>query len=145
MNYSFRIINEYERIGPLCRKVQDLLEPVFSTDETDEIMIGFAEALNNVVEHSYRDQTDQNIDISLVVTEDSLEITITDFGQGMSSAKFAAIPDQVQFDPETLESFPEGGMGISLIKSCMDNSTYQPSDAGNVLTLVKHKALNPTS
>lgn len=111
-------------------------------DDAYGTRVAVAEALNNVIEHGYRgaDGCDIHVDMSLNGTE--LCVSIRDRGHPMSpgAASSALLPS---FDPEDVESLPEGGWGLMLIEAYMDGTDYATSEDGqNTLSLRKQVSLD---
>lgn len=84
------------------------------------------EALTNAIRHGKR----FDLSVRLVYLLDSAGITIkvTDFGDGFYPEN-VPLPD--------FEGAPVGGFGIYILKSIMDDVSYEKSSDGNTLTLVK--------
>ncbi|MEM7219941.1 MAG: ATP-binding protein [Pseudomonadota bacterium] len=138
----FRISSEYENVGTICADILQLVSANVSEQKANEVHIGLSEALNNVIEHSYQERSGQPIEVECNVDPSAIVINISDFGNGMSEDAFLARPAELCIDdPDDLESLPEGGMGIALIKSCMDKTSYSRGgrEHGNRLTLVKNR------
>lgn len=101
-------------------------------DLQHRVISAFVEAFNNAVLHGQtRPGQPTPIEIELVVGPDALTLSVSDEGGGFE-------PELVP-DPD-LESLPEGGMGLFIMRSFMDEVRYQRTpDGKNVLTM--HKAL----
>ncbi len=110
----------------------------------DEIVSALGEAFNNIVLHAYRDVRGGTIDLRVCATEASVEIVLSDRGRSFDPS---AVPtytapqmnDCDDVDAIDLERLPEGGMGLFIIRSFMDEMTYVAGGAGrpNVLVLRK--------
>jgi serine/threonine-protein kinase RsbW len=67
-----------------------------------------------------------------------LVVRIFDWGRPIPGDALAnAGLSRFDFDPTDLLEIPEGGMGLSLIASVMDEVTYRSDDGQNVLTLLR--------
>jgi serine/threonine-protein kinase RsbW len=93
----------------------------------DEVVSAFGEAFNNVAMHAYADRPPGDVEIEIEVGGDYLTIRVKDRG---ASFCVEDVPD-----PD-LESLPESGMGIYIMRSFMDEVTYRPGDP-NVLSMTK--------
>lgn len=102
--------------------------------ETDKLEICLVEALNNVYEHSYENSGEGNVEIKLSLLERAIRIEISDNGKARSSLK----PAVLEFDPEDIENLPEGGMGLYLIESIMDETRYTSINNRNTLNMIKN-------
>jgi len=89
----------------------------------------FGEAFNNVAIHGFREMAVGDVDIEISWTADQIVIEMTDSGRSFD-------PDTVE--PPALDELPEGGMGIFIMRSFMDEVAYKPGPP-NVLRLVKRR------
>lgn len=103
-----------------------------ASDLGHQVISAFVEAFNNAVLHGQTRPGDPTpIEIELVVGPQTLTLSVSDEGGGFE-------PELVP-DPD-LESLPEGGMGLYIMRSFMDEVDYKRTPEGkNVLTM--HKAL----
>ena len=85
-----------------------------------------SEALTNAIRHS--DRPDSCVRLVLQLCSDRMIIAVTDQGAGFD-------PDAVA--PPDLESASEGGYGLYIINSLMDEVRYNREDDGNTLVLTK--------
>jgi serine/threonine-protein kinase RsbW len=88
------------------------------------------EAFNNVVLHSYAGRPAGDVVVEITWTRNEIVMQITD--------------DGLSFDPQEVElpdldALPEGGMGLFIIRSFMDEVDYQAGPP-NVLRMVKRRA-----
>lgn len=79
------------------------------------------EIANNVIEHG-RPQGEVRWRFSIDVTEDRLEATLSDSGQIFTGSLDAEMPD----------AFAEGGRGLALARSMVDELTYERADGENL-------------
>lgn len=93
----------------------------------DHVVSAFGEAFNNLALHGFRDRPRSDIHIEIDVGQDWLTIRMTDRGAGFDFDHVPA-PD--------LDTLPEGGLGVFIIKSFMDQVEYERG-AENVLTMTK--------
>ena len=88
------------------------------------------EAFNNVVLHSYAGRPAGEVVVEINWTRNEIVMQITDDGLSFD-------PEQVEL-PD-LDALPEGGMGLFIIRSFMDEVDYQAGPP-NVLRMVKRRA-----
>jgi serine/threonine-protein kinase RsbW len=88
------------------------------------------EAFNNVVLHSYAGRPAGDVVVEITWTRNEIVMQITDDGLSFD-------PQQVEL-PD-LDALPEGGMGLFIIRSFMDEVDYQAGPP-NVLRMVKRRA-----
>ncbi len=97
---------------------------------THDLRLVSSEALTNALRHGER--TGAQIKLAYTLYSDKVVITITDHGIG--------------FDPDTVElpdfeECPEGGYGIYIMKTIMDEMRYEKTSDGNNLILTKSWAV----
>jgi anti-sigma regulatory factor (Ser/Thr protein kinase) len=87
------------------------------------VVSAFAEIFNNVAIHAYQNDHAQSGLIELAITPDDLELVIevTDTGRPFDIDEVPPLPD-----PLDTEALPEGGMGIHIAKTMLDEMTYEP-------------------
>jgi serine/threonine-protein kinase RsbW len=98
-----------------------------------QIEVAVVEAVNNVIQHAYDGNDGHDVDIALSIHSGIVVITICDTGKAGQSFDRAVI----QYDPENIAQLPEGGMGIPLMNSIMDEVEYCRRDGKNCLTMRK--------
>jgi len=99
----------------------------------DQVVSAFGEAFNNAAVHSYKGRTPGDVEIEMDVGPDTITIHIVDFGNSFD----------IQTVPEPdLDELPESGMGIYIIKSFMDEVSYQAGNP-NVLRMLDRLHKDP--
>ncbi len=93
----------------------------------DQVISAFGEAFNNAAIHSYKGRPLGTVDIDIEVDASSITLRISDHGQSFDLAQIR--------DPD-LDSLPESGLGLFIIRSFMDSVLYQ-AGAPNVLSMTK--------
>ena len=91
------------------------------------VVSAVGEAFNNIAIHGYKGQTPGVVEIQVAATPDQLCIELRDYGASYDP-EAAPAPD--------LDSLPESGLGVFIMKSFMDRVEYTPG-APNVLKLTK--------
>ena len=120
---AVRVVAEAARL--VSRSTQRDPEDPLSHDVRDPfdtaVVSAFMEIFNNVAIHAYKHTGAGNIEIALTPAGDQLIIEIKDTGKPFDIAAVAPLP--AELDPEAL---PEGGMGIHIAKTMLDEMTYEP-------------------
>ncbi len=98
-------------------------------DWADQVISAFGEAFNNVVLHAYG-SGGGDLEIEIEPASDRLTIRLLDYGKPFDMDAVPA-PD--------LDALPESGLGIYIIKACMDDVSYQ-CGTPNVLSMTKYFA-----
>ena len=101
------------------------LVPAEDPDFGHQVVSAASEAFNNAALHAYQDRPRADIELELELTPDGITLRMTDQGQ---SFDFDSAPE-----PD-LDALPESGLGIYIMKACMDAVSYRPGTP-NVLTM----------
>lgn len=94
-----------------------------------DVVRAIDEACQNVIRHCYGG-AEGDIVLKLTRRGDTLEVELTDFGPRVDPAALAG---------RDLDDVRPGGLGIHLIRECMDDVAYEapPEGAGNLLRMLK--------
>lgn len=107
-----------------CSEQRDPNDPL-SNDVRDPfdtaVVSAFAEIFNNVAIHAYQRKGGGTIEIAITLTEAELVIEVKDHGRPFDLHAVPPVP--AELDPDSL---PEGGMGIHIAKTMLDEMTYEP-------------------
>ena len=124
---------KFENVRQCIARAEDYLDSEGIDDYVASIcMLALNEALNNVVEHSYADSNGGDIELHISVGNDRILFQVRDRGIAPPEDLFSIVGDMP--DPFDL---PEGGWGLSVIDSVMDDIDYCCKDGINQLDLVK--------
>jgi hypothetical protein len=85
------------------------------------VVSAFMEIFNNVAIHAYQRKGGGSIEIAITPTDRELVIEVKDHGHPFDIDNVAPLPNEL--DADTL---PEGGMGIHIAKTMLDEVTYEP-------------------
>jgi len=95
------------------------------------VVSAFMEIFNNIVIHAYQRRAGGQIEIEIALSSDAIVIEVHDTGRAFDLDNVAALPTDLDE-----ESLPEGGMGIHIAKTMLDEMTYEPGPP-NVWRLCK--------
>lgn len=101
-----------------------------------KITLALDELVTNAFEHGRQPANELAVDISLVISSD--EITIQYADNGMPFNPLSADAPEVHLPPED-RMRQVGGMGIHIIKNCMDEVSYERDGGKNILTLRRRR------
>lgn len=133
-NVELKIESLYENVPFVCDKAKEFcMQCGMTENEAIKVMICMDEALNNVVKHSYKEQAGNEIEIVFSFAGNTIRIDIIDYGE----SRKGGIKSELKFDPDDIESLPEGGMGLFIIQRYMDATEYHSHNGKNVFTLFK--------
>jgi serine/threonine-protein kinase RsbW len=102
----------------------------FADDETRDLAVALSEVCSNSHRHAYAGRTDGRIDLEVEVENGGLRLTIRDYGAGFEASEHAA---PLPAEPT------EGGYGLVLIRSLMDDVKFTNMGVGTRVVLVKHR------
>ncbi len=91
------------------------------------VVSAVGEAFNNIAIHGYRGRSPGVVEIEVAASQDELSVELRDYGESYDP-NVAPTPD--------LNTLPESGLGVFIMKSFMDRVEYTPG-APNVLRLTK--------
>jgi serine/threonine-protein kinase RsbW len=101
-----------------------------------QIELCVVEAVQNAIRHAYGNDGGQEVEIVIEQEQGRLEFHVSDTGKPM-----AAWPERIclDFNPEDVGCLPEGGMGLYLIRSIMDETRYDSRGGRNTLTMIRRR------
>lgn len=116
--------------------VSGLKSSGFDAKTLNKIEVATEEALVNIIQHSYK-TSPEPIEIELKRFSGHIEILIKDQGPA-----FNPLDEETKIEEDLpLEDRPIGGLGIHLMKQCMDEVRYAREGNTNLLSLIKKIAL----
>ena len=119
----------YKFIRIIKRATESIMEAYDISDEEIYMSkLAVAEAAANVIEHSYKGETDDIIEFEIEKNEKEWYFTIKDYGCKM---------DLCEIKSRNLEDYKEGGLGVHIIKSVMDSTEYSHFKNGTKLKMIK--------
>lgn len=101
--------------------------------ESYQIEACVVEAVNNAIEHAYRNERGHEVKVLFTIYPNKLVIDVCDIGRTMKEEN----KQYLDFDPNDIKNLPESGMGLFIINSIMDGLTYRTRKGRNILTMTK--------
>ena len=130
LRYSIEIPGRLESLRIAAPFTDAVLRELPELEDRDRLIhdlrLVSSEALTNALRHG--EHLGAQIRLAYTLHSDSIVITITDHGPGFD-------PDAVNL-PD-FEERPEGGYGIYIMKTIMDDMRYEKTTDGNNLVLTK--------
>jgi serine/threonine-protein kinase RsbW len=116
-------------VSSACRLVASRHRPRSSrsSDFHTAVVTAVGEAYNNIVLHGYAGQPPGSVQMEIESSPECMRIALTDTGISF---------DPSQVGPPDLDSLPESGLGIFVMRSMVDEITYVAGKP-NLLVLVK--------
>ena len=104
--------------------------------ESYNVELCVVEAVTNSIIHAYNREGGQSVRVGLTLHPDRLILEICDKGTPIGRDELNR-EDALYVDPDNIETIPEGGRGIAIIREVMDSVVYRTEDGKNCLTLTK--------
>ena len=134
---QFSISSSFENVADLAERVSQACNGRNNqfSEATDMLRLCLAEALNNIVEHAYGGAEGKPIFADVILKDGSYEVMLIDEGKPMPGGD--APEGSCTYELDDTDNLPEGGFGWMLIRSEMDQVSYERRDGCNVLRLEK--------
>ncbi|GAA0321956.1 anti-sigma B factor RsbW [Bacillus carboniphilus] len=140
MNRSFeyvemKIPSKAEYVGIIRLTLSGIASRMgFSYDEIEDLKIATSEAVTNAVQHAYQSAEVGDVLIGFAIFKDRLEIIVSDRGQTFDLDQVRGETGPYQNTEETnVEVLREGGLGLYLIETLMDQVRIHQQDGVTVL------------
>ena len=135
------IDSDFKNVFLISKTIRTLCALIPLSDiESDQVELCLVEAVNNSVEHAYGKQPGHDVEIVLTLHQERLVLEVCDVGTPMDKTRLESIDMSFQnFNLDDLDSIPEEGRGLPIMKAIMDSVTYQTQDGRNCLTMIKNK------
>jgi anti-sigma regulatory factor (Ser/Thr protein kinase) len=105
----------------------------FSDKDCSRIVLAVVEATTNIIRHAYGSDPNQTITLRMTHLEGGLELEFLDQGKSVEGK---------ELEKEKVEKLEPGGLGVQLMKSCMDHFQYEKR-AGGGSRLILRKLKGP--
>ena len=133
MEKEIRISNQLNEIAGLAIFIEELGEELsISAETTMNINLALEEAIANIIMYAYPPQEQHDIILKVTVTENQLIFLLTDNGLSFDPTQVEEVDISL-----SIEERPIGGLGIFLIRSIMNEVSYQRLDGENHLIMKK--------
>ena len=105
----------------------------FEETHIDEIQLAIIETCINAFEHS--NSQDNKVTVTYVLTDDDLELKITDHGVGFGTDKTKHLVGEAR-----AQAMQKRGWGLEIIREMMDEVEIDSSDGGTTISMLKKRA-----
>ena len=110
------------------------------TSQASAVELCAVEAVTNAIKHAYRSAPGRAVSLEVSFTRQRVDLDVLDQGLSMPEEQISKLSNgspAFEFDPNDLETVPEGGMGLQIIRQEMDQASYSTKDGVNRLRLTK--------
>jgi anti-sigma regulatory factor (Ser/Thr protein kinase) len=132
-----RLVSGSARVDPKDPLVLDVRDP-FDT----AVVSAFMEIFNNIAIHAYQRHEGGLIELSITPADRELVIELRDEGRPFDLEGVEPLVSQLDVLDD--DSLPEGGMGIHIAKTMLDEMTYEPGPP-NLWRLCKRLSTRPVA
>jgi serine/threonine-protein kinase RsbW len=124
-----------ENVGLVAAAVRGMCRESLDAEGAARVELALVEACTNAIRHGRDGERGETFRLEVRVTEDWIEFVLAEPGDAydFDGREMPAI------HAGALESLPEGGFGIPLIKAVMDVAEYRRIGDTNVLRLAKRR------
>ena len=134
---TIRIDSRLDLVEMVARSVRSLCATSgLPARECAHVELAVDEALNNVIRHAYHGEAGHPIEIAFALEANRFTIEISDEGHPMTPPS----PAELDFDPADIANLPEGGMGLLIIHSVMDDVEFHRVGNRNALSMSRRLA-----
>ncbi len=108
--------------------------------ESEQIELCLVEAVNNSIEHAYEKRPGYDIEVIVTPNQERLVLEVCDVGTSMDQTQLENIDMLFEdYNLTDLDSIPEEGRGLPIMKAIMDSVSYKTQNGKNCLTMIKNK------
>ncbi|MFO0756876.1 MAG: ATP-binding protein [Byssovorax sp.] len=138
---TFAIDSDLGRVAALAGEVSEACRSMhIAAADAILVEICVVEAVNNAIEHAYREEPGHRVFVDLALDGERVTLEVRDRGARLCESKLASARCA---DPtiEPLDSLPERGMGLAIMKEAMERVAYTCAGGINTLSLSRRVAL----
>lgn len=107
----------------------------YSYDDIEDIKIAVSEACTNAVNHAYKESEQGTVNVILNIYDDRIEILVVDQGQSFDYEHVIRNLEPINAE-KAIEHMNEGGLGLFLIETLMDEVTIS-GHSGIIVKMTK--------
>ncbi len=104
--------------------------------EAAQVELALVEAVNNVIRHAYHGAPGHSVEVAFTITFERLVLEVLDDGEPMTAGRIASF----EFDPQDVPNLPEGGMGLFIMHSVMEQVAFSRHEGRNRLVMSRRLA-----
>jgi serine/threonine-protein kinase RsbW len=128
------VASRMDQLATVAESAHRFAEPIVGAEAAALVNMAVTELCSNVVRHGHPDDLHHEYMVCLRQLADAIEIEIHDVGPEFAST--APVMPSVDVSPEDL---PEGGFGMALIATTMDEFEQRREAGVNITRIVKRR------
>lgn len=128
---DIRVLSEPNQLKVLRQRVKEVVASTgFSSKEQQELVLAVDEACSNIIRHAYHFESDREIHLIILKTDEALIFQLSDDANQVDTSKFK---------PREWDQIRPGGLGLHFIQEVMDKVAFIEAETmGNTLEMVKY-------
>jgi serine/threonine-protein kinase RsbW len=119
-------------IRTLCATLAESMG--FARKESETTALAVEEALTNVIEHAYHGQEGKKMQVIFEMEGNKFTVRIIHAGDQIDSSEYFLVDDLDHFYKQK----KRGGLGVLIMKRCMDEVTYKKGPEQNECCMIKY-------
>jgi serine/threonine-protein kinase RsbW len=127
------VASRFENVSLIGAAVNGICRTLLANTYAYQMELCIVEACNNIVEHGFKHDGSHQFTLTLTFLNDRITIVLEYDGQPFVPSG----EGDLAFDPDNLDTLPEGGMGLYFIKQLMSSVEYNHRKGMNVITMTK--------
>jgi len=132
-NHTLVIPSSTRHLHEVRRFVEEhAIEAGLSQSTVNAIKIAVDEACTNIIKHAYAGDSSYEVEVELSITAGRLEVCLRDEGTPFDPSRYQE-PDLTRLT----EKRRPGGLGVHLMRRCMDQVEYRIESGVNEVCLTK--------
>lgn len=134
----FIVDSDLKNTGLIGMSVNKICSQIpFSSIESCRIELCVVEAVNNSIIHAYNGDKRRKVEVGLSLFKDRLILDVIDTGSPLDPDRLKKANLAMFDNLADIDSVPENGRGLAVIKDVMDSTTYKTTGGKNRLRMIK--------
>jgi anti-sigma regulatory factor (Ser/Thr protein kinase) len=131
------ILSDPSQLGEVRSRIEDFaVASGFAEECAGKIVLAVDEALTNIIRHAYKGRNDGKIEMDMSVDTKDLHISLRDYGSEVAVE---------QIRGRDLDDVRPGGLGVHIMRTCMDSVEFERAEGGGTRLLMKKALPGPGS
>jgi len=123
---SLKLMSNFESVRDALVEIMGAIEEKLNAEKSIKVELALAEALNNIVEHAYKEADGHQIDVDIICDGSNTICTMID--TGVPNTSLANVEGTLKSPSE----MAEGGYGNDLIRTLASRLEYNRDNGRNI-------------